>query len=215
MALKIRLARGGSKQRPFYRIVVAEADCPRDGRFVEKVGTYNPMLDKTNPIRVVLEAERIQYWLSVGALPTDRVARFLGEAKIIAVPAQKNSVQKAQPKKKAQERLKQEADRLQSIEDEKIKAAAAPIPEVPEAAPAEEITETAVHEEAPAAPEAPSAPAPEETSAPVAEEATSAPLAEEASTATAPEEAPVESSEPAQEETPSAEPETAETTPEA
>ena len=99
MALKIRLARGGAKQRPFYRIVVAEANCPRDGRFVEKVGTYNPMLDKTNPIRVVLDAERIQYWLSVGALPTDRVARFLGEAKIIDVPAQKNSVQKAQPKK--------------------------------------------------------------------------------------------------------------------
>ncbi len=186
MALKIRLARGGSKQRPFYRIVVAEADCPRDGRFVEKVGTYNPMLDKTNPIRVVLEAERIQYWLSVGALPTDRVARFLGEAKIIAVPAQKNSVQKAQPKKKAQERLKQEADRLQSIEDEKTKAAAAPLPEVPEAIPAEEITETAVHEAAPVAEEAP-----------------------------APEEAPAESSEPAQEEKPSAEPETAEATPEA
>ncbi|MBS0184755.1 MAG: 30S ribosomal protein S16 [Proteobacteria bacterium] len=165
MALKIRLARGGAKQRPFYRIVVAEADAPRDGRFVEKVGTYNPMLDKTNPVRVVLEVERIQHWLSVGAQPTDRVARFLGEAKIIAVPAQKQSIQKAQPKKKAQERLKQEADRLQSIEDEKAKAAAAPAPEVSEAAPADVVSETTAPEESPAVTEeTPAAPAPEEAS---------------------------------------------------
>ena len=210
MALKIRLARGGAKQRPFYRVVIAEADAPRDGRFVEKVGTYNPMLDKTNPLRVVLEVERIQYWLSVGALPTERVARFLGEAKIIAVPAQRKSIEKALPKKKAQERLKQESDRLQGIEDDKAKAAAAPAPEISEEIPAEALTEAAVHEEAPAPEEVPAveeaeqAPAPEEV--PVVEEATHAP---------APEETPAESSEPSSEEKPSAEPETSEATPEA
>jgi len=175
MALKIRLARGGAKQRPFYRIVIAEADAPRDGRFVEKVGTYNPMLDKTNPVRVVLEVERIQYWLSVGAQPTDRVARFLGEAKIIAVPAQKQSIQKAQPKKKAQERLKQEADRLQSIEDEKAKAAAAPAPEVSEAAPTDTTPETAPSEDVVVAPE-------ETPAAPVVEATSSEPSLEEAPT---------------------------------
>ena len=167
MALKIRLARGGSKQRPFYRIVVAEADAPRDGRFVERVGTYNPMLVKTNPTRIVLDAERIQHWLSVGAQPTDRVARFLGEAKITAVPAQKNNPQKALPKKKAQERLKQEADRLQNIEDEKVKAAAAaatPAPEVE--APVEEAAPEAAAstpEEAPAETSEVAAPAEETT----------------------------------------------------
>ena len=117
MALKIRLARGGAKQRPFYRIVIAEADAPRDGRFVEKVGTYNPMLQKTNPTRVVLNTERLKYWLSVGAQPTDRVARFLAQENIIATPTQKNNPQKGLPKKKAQERLKEEADRLKNTEE--------------------------------------------------------------------------------------------------
>ena len=196
MALKIRLARGGSKQRPFYRIVVAEADAPRDGRFVERVGTYNPMLVKTNPTRIVLDAERIQHWLSVGAQPTDRVARFLGEAKITAVPAQKNNPQKALPKKKAQERLKQEADRLQNIEDEKVKAAAAA------AAPAPEV-EAPVEE---AAPEA-AASTPEEAPAETSEVAAPAEETAPEAAASTPEEAPAETSEvaaPAEETTPDA-----------
>lgn len=106
MALKIRLARGGSKKRPFYRIVVAEATSPRDGRFVERLGSYNPLLKIDHPERVVLKTERIQHWLSVGAQATDRVARFLGQAKIIEMPPQKETPKKSAPKKKAQERLK-------------------------------------------------------------------------------------------------------------
>jgi small subunit ribosomal protein S16 len=109
MALKIRLARGGAKKRPFYKIVIAEATSPRDGKFVERVGSYNPMLPADHADRVVLNTERLQYWLSTGAQPTDRVARFLGAAKLVEMPAQKNRPQKSQPKKKAQERLAEAA----------------------------------------------------------------------------------------------------------
>ena len=100
MALKIRLARGGAKKRPFYRIVVAENTAPRDGRFIEKVGTYNPLLPKDHPERVVLNTERIQHWLSVGAKPTDRVLRFLDAAGLAKRPP-RNNPQKAQPGEKA------------------------------------------------------------------------------------------------------------------
>ena len=110
MALKIRLARGGSKKRPFYRIVVAEATSPRDGRFVERVGSYNPVLPAGHAERIVLNAERLKYWLSVGAQPTDRVAKFLGHAELAPMPAYKNNPNQAAPKKKAQERMKAEAD---------------------------------------------------------------------------------------------------------
>ena len=110
MALKIRLSRGGSKKRPYYRIVIADARSPRDGKFLERVGTYNPMLTKENPQRVTLQQERLAYWLSVGAQPTDRVERFLGAAGIIPMPAQKDQPIQSAPKKKAQERLKAEAE---------------------------------------------------------------------------------------------------------
>ena len=106
MGLKIRLARGGTKKRPFYRIVIADVRSPRDGRFIEKVGTYNPLLAKDNENRVTLVEDRIKHWLGHGATPTDRVARFLGDADIIAMPAQKNNPEKAKPKAKAQERLR-------------------------------------------------------------------------------------------------------------
>lgn len=106
MSLKIRLTRGGAKKRPIYRIVVAEATSPRDGRFIEKVGTYNPMVPKEHPERLTLNAERIQHWLKAGAQPTDRVARFLGDHDIIPKPAHRETPQKSAPKKKAQERLK-------------------------------------------------------------------------------------------------------------
>ena len=134
MTLKIRLSRGGAKKRPYYRIVIADSRSPRDGRFIEKIGAYNPMLAKDNPDRVVLDVERARHWLGRGATPSDRVARFLGQAEIIPMPAQRSNPQKALPKAKAQERLKAAEE-----------AAAAPPPEPAAEAPAEE----AAVEEAP------------------------------------------------------------------
>jgi len=106
MSLKIRLSRKGAKKRPFYRIVVANERSPRDGRYVENVGTYNPMLNKENIDRVNLNVERIKYWLSKGANPTRRVAYFLGYAKITEMPHFPKSILKSKPKKKALERIK-------------------------------------------------------------------------------------------------------------
>ena len=106
MALKIRLARGGAKKRPFYRIVVAEATAPRDGRFIERIGSYNPILAKDNPERIVLDEERAKHWLSVGAQPTDRVLRFLDERGLMKRTA-RNNPEKAKPGKKAVERAEE------------------------------------------------------------------------------------------------------------
>jgi small subunit ribosomal protein S16 len=106
MSLKIRLARGGAKKRPFYSIVVADARSPRDGRFIEKLGTYNPMLEKGHAERVTLKEERLKHWLGVGAQPTDRVQRFLGDAGLVEKPAQRETPLKSTPKAKAQERAK-------------------------------------------------------------------------------------------------------------
>ncbi|MEM1047155.1 MAG: 30S ribosomal protein S16 [Pseudomonadota bacterium] len=117
MTVKIRLSRGGSKKRPYYRIVVADERAPRDGRFIERVGTYNPLLPKDNEERVTLKTERIQHWLSVGAKPTDRVHRFLDAAGLLAREA-RNNPKKALPGKKAQERIdaKREAEEAASAE---------------------------------------------------------------------------------------------------
>jgi small subunit ribosomal protein S16 len=109
MSLKIRLARGGAKKRPFYAIVVADARSPRDGRFIERVGTYNPMVEKGHPERLVLKTERIQHWLAVGAQPTDRVARFLGDAELIKAPGFRETPKRSTPGTKAQERAKERA----------------------------------------------------------------------------------------------------------
>jgi small subunit ribosomal protein S16 len=106
MALKIRLARGGAKKRPFYSIVIADSRSPRDGRFLERVGTYNPMLDKGHNDRLVMKIERIQHWLSKGAQPTERVARFFGDAGLMPKPAIRETPSKSTPKAKAQERAK-------------------------------------------------------------------------------------------------------------
>ncbi len=132
MALKIRLARGGSKKRPYYRIVVAEITSPRDGRYVEKVGTYNPMLNKDDENRVNLVEDRIKYWLSVGAKPTDRVLRFLDAAGIMKREA-RNNPNKAKP---GQKRLDREAaaEEAKKAAEEAAKAEA----EAPAEAPAEE-----------------------------------------------------------------------------
>jgi small subunit ribosomal protein S16 len=135
MSLKIRLARGGAKKRPFYRIVVADSRMPRDGRFIERVGTYNPMLPKEHPERVNLKTERIQHWLSVGARPSDRVAKFLGGAEILPMPVPREQTKKNLPKAKAQERLKEAEEKAATA----AKEAAAPAEEAPaEEAPAEE-----------------------------------------------------------------------------
>lgn len=128
MALKIRLARQGRKKAPFYAIVVADARAPRDGNFIEKVGTYDPRQAKDSDKRVVLNTERIQYWLGVGAQSTERVEFFLGKAGLIAMPEKRVSVQKAQPKAKAQERLKEKAKKAEAAA-----AAAAPETESPAA----------------------------------------------------------------------------------
>src|SRR5262249_38001882 len=106
MSLKIRLARGGAKKRPFYSIVVADSRSPRDGRFIETLGTYNPMLERSHSNRVTLKSERIQHWLGVGAVPTERVARFLGEAGVIEKPDIPDNPVKSRPKARAQERAK-------------------------------------------------------------------------------------------------------------
>jgi small subunit ribosomal protein S16 len=150
MALRIRLSRGGAKKRPYYRIVVSDSRNARDGRFIEKVGSYNPLLPK-DAERVTLNAERIKHWLSQGASPSDRVAHFLGKAEIIAMPAQGNNPQKGKPKAKAQERLAMAEEARKAAEE----AAAAPAEEAPvEDAPAEEApAEEAPAEEAAAAEE--------------------------------------------------------------
>src|SRR6266513_591172 len=106
MSLKIRLARGGAKKRPFYSIV-ADSRSPRDGRFIEKLGTYNPMLDRSHADRVTLKEERIKHWLGVGAQPSDRVARFLGDAGLVEKPAIHETPSKSTPKAKAQARAKE------------------------------------------------------------------------------------------------------------
>ena len=109
MSLKIRLARAGAKKRPYYHIVVADSRSPRDGRFIEKLGSYNPMLPAEHADRVRLQGERIQHWMSHGALPTDRVAKFLGKAGLAALPAIREQPIKSAPGKKAQERAKEAA----------------------------------------------------------------------------------------------------------
>jgi small subunit ribosomal protein S16 len=130
MALKIRLARGGAKKRPFYSIVVSDARSPRDGRFIEKIGTYNPMLPKEHETRITLDQDRAKHWLSVGAQPTDRVALFFGNVGLVEKRQWTETPNQSQPKAKAQERLKAA---------EAAAAAAAPAPAPAEAeAPAEE-----------------------------------------------------------------------------
>jgi len=106
MGLKIRLARAGAKKRPYYHIVVADSRSPRDGRFIEKIGSYNPMLPAEHADRVRLTPERITHWLSHGAVATERVARFLGTAGLAPMPPRHDRPQQSAPKKKAQERAK-------------------------------------------------------------------------------------------------------------
>lgn len=123
MSLKIRMNRGGAKKRPFYNIVIADSRSPRDGRFIEKVGTYNPMLPREHADRVVLKKERIAHWLSVGALPSDRVHKFLAEAELLAPKVRREQTKKPQPKAKAQERAKAAAEAAAAAAQEGEQAA--------------------------------------------------------------------------------------------
>ena len=173
MSLSLRLARGGSKKRPYYKIVVADARAPRDGKFIERIGSYNPLLAKDDALRVVIDGERAKHWLAAGAQPSDRVARFLDVAGVKERSAKVNA-KKGEPGQKAKDRAEDKATKLAEAEEAAAAAAAAPAPEpepevvaeevavevvAEEAAPAEAIAEEAapveaVVEEAPAAVEA-------------------------------------------------------------
>jgi small subunit ribosomal protein S16 len=181
MALSMRLSRGGSKKRPYYKIVVADARAPRDGKFIERIGSFNPLLAKDDASRVVLDADRAKHWLTAGAQPTDRVARFLDAAGVKERTA-KNNPKKGEPGQKAKDRAEDKAAKLAEAEEAKAAAAAAPAVEEVVAEEAAPVEEAAVEAEAPAAEEAAPAEAVEEQ-APVAEEAAQeeAPAAEEAS----------------------------------
>ena len=172
MAISLRLSRGGAKKRPYYRIVAADSRSPRDGKYLEQIGTYNPLLAKDSPERVKLNEDRAKYWLGVGAQPSDRVLRFLDAAGIMERPA-RNNPNKGKPGEKAVERAEEKAEKAKEAEEAAAAAeaeAAAPAEEaVAEEAPAEAPAEEAAAEEAPAeeaaAEEAPAEEAAEEAPA--------------------------------------------------
>lgn len=107
MAVRIRLSRGGSKKRPFYRIVAADQRAPRDGRFIEKLGTYNPLLPQDHEQRLVINEERVKYWLGVGAQPTERLEKLFSNLGLVKAPVRREQPKKSAPKAKAQERMKE------------------------------------------------------------------------------------------------------------
>jgi len=160
MSVSIRLARGGAKKRPYYRIVVANSRATRDGKFIEKIGSYNPLLAKDDANRVIIDVERAKHWVSVGAQPTDRVARFL-DAVGVKERAARSNLKKGEPGEKAKERAEERATKLAEAEE----AAKAPAP---------------VEEEAPAAEAAPAEEAAVPAEAAPAEEAVAEAPAEEA-----------------------------------
>ena len=163
MALKIRLSRGGSKKRPFYRIVVAEAAAPRDGRYVERIGHYNPMVAKDNEQRLVVDGERVKHWMGLGAKPTERVQKLLSALSLTAPVEMRDQPKKSAPGKKRAEREAEEAAAA---------AAEAPAEEAPaEEAPAEEAPAEEAPAEETSAEEAPAKEATAETEAPAAEAA--------------------------------------------
>ena len=153
MSVSLRLSRGGSKKRPYYKIVVADSRAPRDGKYLEQVGTYNPLLAKDDANRVRLTEDRVRYWLGVGAQSTDRVARLLDKAGV-QERTPTNNPNKAEPGKKAKERAEDRATKAAEAAEAAAAAAAAPAPvEEPaaeEAAPADEATNQGVSAEAPA-----------------------------------------------------------------
>lgn len=174
MSLRIRMARGGTKKRPYYRIVVADSRSPRDGRFIERIGSYNPMLGKDDPDRVKLDEDRAKHWLGVGAQPSDRVAKFLAAAGLTEARTVAEQTKQHLPRKKTLERLE--------AQKEAAEAAAAAAAEAPaEEAPAEEtpVEETAAEETA--APEAPAEEVPAEEAAAAETPVEEAPAEEDSS----------------------------------
>jgi small subunit ribosomal protein S16 len=153
MSVSLRLSRGGSKKRPYYKVVVSNSRAPRDGKYLEQVGTYNPLLAKDDENRVRLIEDRIRYWIGVGAQPTDRVARMLDKAGIQERAATVNP-NKGEPGKKAKERAEDKATKAAEAAEAAAAAAAAPVVEeataAEEAAPADEATNEGVSAEAPA-----------------------------------------------------------------
>ncbi len=155
MALKIRLSRGGAKKRPFYKIVVAEALSPRDGKFIERLGSYNPMVAKDHAERLVLDVERAKYWLSKGAQPTLRVAKMLSSDGLVKAPVIRDQPIKSAPGKKRQEREAEAAEKsaapTEEVAKEEAPAAEASVEEaaIEEAPAAEAQDEDAAKEEAP------------------------------------------------------------------
>ena len=147
MAVNIRLSRGGSKKRPYYKIVVADARTPRDGRVIERIGSYNPLLAKDNPERIKLDVERAKHWIGVGAQPTDRVARFL-DALGVKERAARNNPNKGVPGEKAKERAEERATKAAEAAEAAAEAAAAPAPEPVVEAPAESDSTGSVKSEA-------------------------------------------------------------------
>jgi small subunit ribosomal protein S16 len=180
MALSMRLSRGGSKKRPYYKIVVADARAPRDGKFIERIGSYNPQLPKDSAERMILDTERAKHWLAAGAQPSDRVARFLDIAGVKERKVKSNP-NKGEPGQKAKDRAEDKATKLAEAE-EAAAAAAAPAPEPEPEVVAEEAP--AAEEAAPAEAAAEEAPAAEEA-APAEAAAEEAPAAEEAAPAEA------------------------------
>ncbi len=196
MSLRIRLSRGGAKKRPFYRIVVADSRSPRDGRFIEKIGTYNPMLAKDDPARINFDTDRAKHWLGAGALPSERVAKFLAGADLFKLTERREQTKQHLPKKKAQERLEAEKEAAEAATAAEAEEAAAPAEEAPaeeapaeeaaaeeaaapaEEAPAEEAAAEEVPAEEPTAEEAPAEEAAAEE-APAEEAAADEPAAEE------------------------------------
>jgi small subunit ribosomal protein S16 len=173
MALAMRLSRGGSKKRPYYKIIVADSRSPRDGKFIERIGSYNPQLPKDSAERVILDADRAKHWLSAGAQPSDRVARFLDAAGVQERKVKVNMT-KGEPGQKAKDRVEDRAKKAAEAEEAAAAAAAAPAPEP------EVVEEVAAEEAAPAVEEA----------APVEAAAEEAPAAEEAAPEAVAEESP-------------------------
>ena len=153
MSLKIRLARGGAKNRPYYRVVVADSRMPRDGRYIERVGSYNPMLEHGDENRLVIREDRVKHWLSVGAQSTDRVQRLLAQAGMAEAKPRRDQTKQDKPKAKALERIQEKEEAAKAAAEAAAEAEEAPAEEAPaEEAPAEEAaaTEEAAAEDAPA-----------------------------------------------------------------
>ena len=132
MSVKIRMSRAGARNRPYFRIVIAESRSPRDGRFIEKIGTYDPMLPKEHPRRLVLDMERVKHWLSKGATPSDRIQRFLAAAGVMAAPKIYPQTTQDKPKAKTQERMKAKEEARKATEEAAAAAAAAAAESAPE-----------------------------------------------------------------------------------